>query len=108
MGSGASGDCWRIVPAVVEFLDDAVAKAVAARRWYEERSPVPVSLLETNCPVASLPLPTPLPRGPCTFGTRRYLMRRFPFFVVYRLFGETVQVVAVAHGRRRPGYWTAR
>ena len=41
-------------------------------------------------------------------GTRHFLLRRFPFGVVYRELGETLQIVAVAHGRRRPGYWKGR
>ncbi len=28
--------------------------------------------------------------------------------VVYRLVGATIQVIAVAHGRRKPGYWKTR
>ena len=39
---------------------------------------------------------------------RRYLLRRFPFYIVYREKEESIDVVAVAHGRRRPGYWRAR
>ena len=41
-------------------------------------------------------------------GTRRYLFHRFPFQVVYRVVNDHIQVVAVAHGRRRPGYWKVR
>jgi hypothetical protein len=40
--------------------------------------------------------------------TRRYLLRRFAFFVVFREAGDGVQIVAVAHARRRPGYWVGR
>jgi len=47
-------------------------------------------------------------RWPVRSGTRRYVMRRFPFVVVYRVVGSTVEVVAVAHGRRKPGYWKSR
>jgi len=39
---------------------------------------------------------------------RRYVFPRFPFSLVYVLRGEQVEVVAVAHGRRRPGYWRSR
>lgn len=39
---------------------------------------------------------------------RRILLRRFPFAVIYRLEREVVFVIAVAHGRRRPGYWRGR
>lgn len=43
-----------------------------------------------------------------THGTRRYLLRRFPFSVVYRVSGIAITVVAVVHGKRRPGYWKSR
>lgn len=41
-------------------------------------------------------------------GTHRVLLQRFPYEVVYRLFAETILVVAIAHCRRRPGYWRGR
>ena len=41
-------------------------------------------------------------------GTRRYLMRRFPYLVVYRATPDKLQVIAVAHGKRKPGYWRNR
>lgn len=33
---------------------------------------------------------------------------RFPYRVVYVLVGAVVDVVAVAHAKRRPGYWRRR
>ena len=33
---------------------------------------------------------------------------RYPFTLVYLLRGDGIEVVAVAHGRRRPGYWRSR
>jgi len=33
------------------------------------------------------------------------VLRRFPFGVVYRVLAGEIQVVAVAHHRRKPGYW---
>lgn len=41
-------------------------------------------------------------------GTRRYLIHRFPYFVIYVLRKDHVWVVAFAHCRRRPGYWSGR
>jgi plasmid stabilization system protein ParE len=41
-------------------------------------------------------------------GTRRLLLRRFPFAVVYRVGAERVLIIAIAHQRRRPGYWGRR
>jgi len=40
--------------------------------------------------------------------TRRLLLRRFPFAVIYRLLGQSVFVVAMAHLKRREGYWADR
>ena len=38
--------------------------------------------------------------------TRRLVLRRFPFNLIYRVVGDEVQIIAVAHQRRKPGYWT--
>jgi plasmid stabilization system protein ParE len=43
--------------------------------------------------------------SPYLVGTRRVILRRFPFSIVYRLEGPDVVIVALAHHRRRPGYW---
>lgn len=39
---------------------------------------------------------------------RRARLRPFPLTVIYRERAAVVQVLAVAHYRRRPGYWIAR
>lgn len=44
---------------------------------------------------------------PYLFGTRRFLLRRFPYAVVFDTDPELV-VLAFAHTKRRPGYWRAR
>jgi toxin ParE1/3/4 len=41
-------------------------------------------------------------------GKRRHVMKRFPYSVVYSVAGDTIQVLAVAHQSRRPGYWRKR
>ena len=39
---------------------------------------------------------------------RRVPLRRFPYFVVYRERADYIEVVALAHTSRRPGYWKSR
>ncbi len=39
---------------------------------------------------------------------RRRLIRRFPFGILYRVESEEIVVIAVAHLRRKPGYWKER
>jgi len=40
--------------------------------------------------------------------TRRCLLNRFPFGVIYQLKSDYVRIIAVADLRRRPGYWLYR
>ena len=39
---------------------------------------------------------------------RRILIRRFPYKLIYTFFDETIYVLAVAHGYRKPDYWVER
>ncbi len=39
---------------------------------------------------------------------RRFVMRRFPFSIVYEVTELEVRIVAVAHFRRNPRYWRDR
>ncbi len=41
-------------------------------------------------------------------GTRRFVMQRFPFSVVYLDDPDLVTIIAVAHSKRKPGYWKGR
>ena len=41
-------------------------------------------------------------------GTRRFVLDRFPFSVIYLNDPDTVIIIAVAHNKRRPGYWKKR
>lgn len=40
--------------------------------------------------------------------TRRVLVARFPYQIVYRLGGGEIVIVAFAHLKRRPGFWKHR
>lgn len=35
-------------------------------------------------------------------------VKRFPYRAVYVIVGEDVDIIAVAHAKRRPGYWRRR
>lgn len=40
--------------------------------------------------------------------SRKILLSRFPYRIIYRLVGETIYVLAVSHGRRHPSHWRKR
>jgi toxin ParE1/3/4 len=45
--------------------------------------------------------------SPYLYGTRRFVLQHFPYSTVY-LTLEAGYIVAVAHHRRKPGYWRKR
>lgn len=46
--------------------------------------------------------------GESQHGMRRLTVAGFPYDLVYRVTTSDVEVLAVAHHRRRPGYWRRR
>lgn len=89
----------------------ASEELAAAVRWYEaQRQGLGAefldAVLETLNKVAERPRAgTALPGE---MNIRRMLVDRFPYQVVYRFDAERVRVIAVAHLRRRPGFWKRR
>lgn len=84
-----------------------------AARWYEQQRPGlgadflrsigrVVARIET-APQAGSPV-----AGVADVDVRRLLTRRFPYQVVYIDLPDRIQVLAIAHHRRRPRYWLGR
>ena len=51
---------------------------------------------------------TPLRWQKYLHGTRRFVLHRFPFSIIYLDDPEVLIIVAVAHNKRKPGYWKQR
>ena len=96
-------------PRQIDVHPEAVAEAQAAAKWYRQRS-----VLAAGAFLAELDLAVErIAENPEMYphyirGTRRYLLQRYPFYLVYREHPEKLELVAIAHGRRRPGYWKKR
>ena len=41
-------------------------------------------------------------------GIRRLVLAKFPFSLIYEVGGDAILILAVAHQRRRPQYWSER
>ncbi|MEM8964391.1 MAG: type II toxin-antitoxin system RelE/ParE family toxin [Acidobacteriota bacterium] len=77
--------------------------------YYEEaRSGLGEEFLDEFHSTCERILETPRAWSKQTASTRRCLMKRFPYSVIYQLVDEQVRVIAVAHQKRRPGYWETR
>jgi plasmid stabilization system protein ParE len=58
--------------------------------------------------VADLLCDTPRIGAPLGAAHRRFPLRRFPLALIYRVDGDVLYIVGVAHRRQRPGYWQGR
>lgn len=93
----------------VVFHPEAVEEAAAARMWYAERNQSAADSFLAELDHAIEAISESPERWPLfVHNTRRYLFNRFPFQIVYRVASERIEIVAVAHGRRQPGYWRLR
>jgi plasmid stabilization system protein ParE len=94
----------------VEFHEEAGAEYDAAFNWYLDRSPDAAIRFdaEVNRGLGQI-IEAPQRWAAGLYSTRRFLLRQFPFFLIYRerALGD-IQIVAVAHTSRKPGYWKSR
>jgi plasmid stabilization system protein ParE len=77
--------------------------------WYAERNFVAAVSFRAEAEraiVAIAESPTRWPK--LTQSERRYIFPRFPFMLVYRVQPNFVEVIAIAHQKRKPDYWTKR
>ena len=77
--------------------------------WYAERSVDAARDFDAEFDWALAQIAADPERFPlCDARHRYYLLRRFPFRIIYRMVREDVVVIAVAHGSRAPDYWANR
>ncbi|MCA8926302.1 MAG: type II toxin-antitoxin system RelE/ParE family toxin [Planctomycetes bacterium] len=85
----------------------------SAARWYEDRreglgEALVLAVRETVLALREAP-ESHSPLGEAgSFRFRQAKVRRFPYRVVFLETDTELLIVAVAHERRRPGYWQSR
>lgn len=93
----------------IEFHPDAERDLLEAQAWYRERSEVAAQALALEVDRAVRVISEGPERWPPTaYGDRRFVLSRFPYSILYRVRLDDVFITAVAHQRRRPGYWRHR
>lgn len=97
------------MPRPVELHPEALAEAEEATSWYARQNRRASAKLADELYAALEQIEQHPERWPRYLGgTRRLLLRRFPFQIVYRTDAARTLIVAVAHTSRRPGYWIGR
>ena len=93
----------------VAYHQGAIADVKSAVAWYQKRSPTAALdfIDELHRAVDTIrEAPERWPVG--NNNTRRFLLWRFPFAIVYSEQQSVITIWAVAHGSRRPEYWAGR
>lgn len=91
------------------FLHEAEIELWKAAEYYESKSPgLGLDFLtEVETSIESIrrfPQQWPVRED----GTRRCLVHRFPYLVVYMYLKQHIWILAIAHCKRRPHYWKDR
>lgn len=92
-------------------MPEAIADADDAADWYAAEEPdqdLDAQFLAEVRRVASLIGERPRACSENEPGVRRAVLRRFPYSLIYTVEPDEVLVLAVAHHRRRVGYWRDR
>jgi hypothetical protein len=91
------------------FLTPADIEMTEASIFYEDASSgLGIEFLDEVQRVIDLVRKYPKIGQPLKPGFRQALLRRFPFSLIYSIEADAILIVAVAHQRRRPGYWKYR
>ena len=92
-----------------QFIPAAELELDEAARWYDERREGLGLEFLTVVREKVLTLMEAPDRWQLVNGTRRALLEGSPYAVVYReVSDDVIEIVAVAHLRRRPKYWAKR
>jgi plasmid stabilization system protein ParE len=93
----------------IRLHPQAAAEAETSRAWYFERNASVAAAFLDELSAAMLAIRESPSRWPQVYGTyRRFVLHKFPFSVVYAVRDGFIEVIAIAHHRRKPGYWSAR
>jgi plasmid stabilization system protein ParE len=93
----------------VRFLPQAGAELEEATEYFRVRSPSAAEgFLAAVTAAQELLLRFPHSGPPLRGNVRHILLRKYPYQLVYRVVGDDIRVYAVAHLKRKPGYWRKR
>ena len=95
----------------IRFHPDARSELLDAATYYEEQADGLGGLfIDETQRVTDMLAGSPGVGSPVAGSDvlRRWPLRRFPYYLIYRADSEGLYILAVAHERRRPRYWSER
>ena len=93
----------------LEIHPSALADLKSAVNWYLQHSETAASKFVSEVDRAiGLVIEAPSRWPAAEDDTRRFILNRFPFAIVYREKPDSIQMLAFSHGHRNPEYWKDR
>lgn len=98
----------------LRFYPEAEREIERAAKWYSQKrrslghdflDEVQAALEQIGQHPSRYPLVMGIKPG---LEIRRYLVGRFPYVVVYEIRPQSIEIISVHHGARRPGFWLRR
>jgi len=93
----------------VRFHSEAVSELNAAVDYYEENEAgLGIEFVMEIQKGIEMILKYPESWQQISASTRRYIINRFPFGIIYLSFEDTISITVIMHLNRKPGYWKKR
>ena len=93
----------------VQFIAEARAEFIAETMYYAEIQPALaeqfVAAVERALAIA---FTFPSSGSPAVVGSKKIVVKKFPFNIFYLVIETGIIVIAVAHHSRKPNYWKLR
>jgi plasmid stabilization system protein ParE len=97
-----------VLPYRVELLEEAELDARLVYLWIYKDSPLAAGQFAEALESAIAELGKSAHTWDAKHGIRRYYLNKYRVTLIYRLLDDLVKIGAVAHQRRKPGYWKDR
>jgi plasmid stabilization system protein ParE len=93
----------------IEFHTEAQSELEDAHAWYRERSELAARAFAAEIDYAIRSISRSPDAWPQTRSNEhRFVFRSFPYSIIYRVRQDEIFITAIAHQKRRPGYWSSR
>lgn len=93
----------------VRFLPEADAEFRESVRYYEDKAQgLGFAFITEVHRVVAIVASQPGIGSPVDNELRKFVLRRFPYNLIYAVEGDEIVITAVAHHKRRPFYWSTR
>lgn len=94
---------------IMEFLPEAEQEFREAAQYYEKVAPgIGMTFITKVHTAISFIKQNPFASEEIDSGIRKKVISRFPYNILYSIEAGIIIIIAIAHQKRRPGFWQSR